>query len=175
MERERKGKSILIGVLCAIILVMSIGFANFTRQLEIEGTASVGSTWNVQITSITKVEGTGEGVTEVAEPTKTAASATFNVEFAEPGQSIQYKVVVTNLGTIPAMLTKITESDDTGVEQINFEISGVEENAKLAAGATHEYIVTVTYPETAIGENAPTNDASETVTYTLDYAQDTAN
>lgn len=54
MESERKSKGIIIGVLCAVIVFMSIGFAALSSQLTIRGNATISDTWNVQITNIEK-------------------------------------------------------------------------------------------------------------------------
>lgn len=174
MERERKGKSILIGVLCAIILVMSIGFADYARRVTITGDASIGNTWNVRVTSIEQESATG-GVEEVDDASHTTSSASFNVTLAEPGDSVSYKVIVTNLGTIPAIITNSEKTGDDQVSAIEFTISGPvvgEDSAKLAAGATHEFIVTATYLESATGDDAPENNAAETATFVFDYEQD---
>lgn len=56
MESERKSKGIIIGVLCAVIVFMSIGFAALSSQLTIRGNATISDTWNVQITNIEKKE-----------------------------------------------------------------------------------------------------------------------
>lgn len=174
MERERKGKSILIGVLCAIILVMSIGFADYARKVSITGDAAIGSTWNVRVTSIEQVDATeGVDVTQAAD--HTTSTATFGVTLAEPGDSVSYKVIVTNLGTIPAIITNSEKTGDDQVAAIEFTISGpvvADDSAKLAAGATHEFIVTATYLESATGDEAPDNDAAETATFVFDYEQD---
>lgn len=54
MESERKSKGIIIGVLCAVIVFMSIGFAALSSQLTINANATISDTWNVQITNIEK-------------------------------------------------------------------------------------------------------------------------
>ena len=40
MESERKSKGIIIGVLCAVIVFMSIGFAALSSQLTINANAT---------------------------------------------------------------------------------------------------------------------------------------
>ena len=98
MESERKSKGIIIGVLCAVIVFMSIGFATLSSQLKINGNATISDTWNVQIASITKKEGS-TGVTETAQPTHTATTANFNVSLKEPGDYAIYTVTVKNTVT----------------------------------------------------------------------------
>ena len=98
MESERKSKGIIIGVLCAVIVFMSIGFAALSSQLTINGNATISDTWNVQITNIEKKEGS-TGVTETSQPTHTATTANFNVSLKEPGDYAIYTVTVKNTVT----------------------------------------------------------------------------
>lgn len=171
MERERNSKKILIGVLCAIILFMSIGFATMGANLQIEGDAAVGSTWNVQITSISLKDAT-DGVEEVADPSYGATSASFNVTLSEPGDTVSYDVVVSNQGTINAVLDAVNVSQSgTAEDGIVYSVDGPTDGESLNAGTQHTYTVTVTYPETAKGENAPANNSSKHLTVTMDYSQ----
>ena len=98
MESERKSKGIIIGVLCAVIVFMSIGFAALSSQLTINGNATISDTWNVQIASITKKE-SSDGVNETSQPTFTATTANFNVSLKEPGDYAIYTVTVKNTVT----------------------------------------------------------------------------
>lgn len=181
MERERKGKSILIGVLCAIILFMSVGFALQASRLEIKGTARITGSWNVQIVSIT--EKTKEGKVTVKEnyPTKTSTTATFDVTLAEPGDKIVYDVKVANNGTLDAYLKTMTDEANrtTGEEAILINVEGPGVNDELASGGEHTYTVTIEYDPNAVGENAPTipegtAELTKTFTLVLDYEQKAA-
>ena len=51
-DLTKKQKNLLIGFLLAIVLVMAVGYAAFSTQLNISNTASIDSTWNVRITGI---------------------------------------------------------------------------------------------------------------------------
>ena len=42
---------IIIG-LCAILVIMGVGYAAFSSQLKISGTSNIDSTWDVQITTL---------------------------------------------------------------------------------------------------------------------------
>ena len=177
MESERKSKGIIIGVLCAVIVFMSIGFAALSSQLKINGNATISDTWNVQITSITKKE-SSEGVTENASPTYTATTANFNVALKEPGDYAVYTVTVANTGTLDAVLRTITEAPQAGgSDAIQYTLTpaaGSQEGSTLAkTNGTHSFDVKVEYLSTAVGENAPDANASKSYTVTLNYEQAT--
>lgn len=178
MESERKSKGIIIGVLCAVIVFMSIGFAALSSQLTIRGNATISDTWNVQIASITKKEGS-TGVTETSQPTHTATTANFNVSLKEPGDYAIYTVTVKNTGSLDAVLTRITETEgEGGSAAIKYTVTpaaGSEQGSDLPkTTGTHTFDVKVEYLSTAVGENAPEANASKSLTVTLDYNQKTA-
>lgn len=177
MEQERKSKGIIIGVLCAVIIFMSIGFAAMASTLTIEGNATISDTWNVQITSITKKESSA-GVTETASPTFSATTANFNVALKEPGDYAVYTVTVTNAGTLDAVLSTISEAPQVdGSAAIKYTLTpaaGSQEGSTLAkTNGTHSFDVKVEYLSTAVGENAPQANVSKSYTVTLNYDQAT--
>ena len=45
-------KPIIMAVLCALIVVMAIGFALLSQNLTITGTSHIDSNWNIRITNI---------------------------------------------------------------------------------------------------------------------------
>ena len=52
-----QNKNILIGGLLAIVLVMAVGYAAFATQLNITGTASITSNWDVHFNKTAQVAG----------------------------------------------------------------------------------------------------------------------
>lgn len=178
MESERKSKGIIIGVLCAVIVFMSIGFAALSAQLTINGNATISDTWNVQITNIEKKEGS-TGATATSDPTFTATTANFNVSLKEPGDYAIYTVTVKNTGSLDAVLTRITEAEgEGGSAAIKYTVTpgaGSEQGSTLAkTNGIHTFDVKVEYLSTAVGENAPDANASKSLSVTLDYNQKTA-
>ena len=178
MESERKSKGIIIGVLCAVIVFMSIGFAALSSQLTINGNATISDTWNVQITNIEKKEGS-TGATATSDPTYTATTANFNVSLKEPGDYAIYTVTVKNTGSLDAVLTQITENEgEGGSAAIKYTVTpgaGSEQGSTLAkTNGIHTFDVKVEYLSTAVGANAPEANASKSLSVTLDYNQKTA-
>lgn len=175
MESERKSKGIIIGVLCAVIVFMSIGFAALSSQLKINGNATISDTWNVQITNIEKKEGS-TGATATSDPTYTATTANFNVSLKEPGDYAIYTVTVKNTGSLDAVLTRITEAEgEGGSAAIKYTVTpgaGSEQGSTLAkTNGIHTFDVKVEYLSTAVGANAPEANASKSLSVTLDYDQ----
>lgn len=174
MNNERKSKNIVIGLLCAVIVLMGIGFASIFSDLEIKGGTSLSNTWNVQITNIEAVDTKGKA--NPGTPTRTATTANFNATLEEPGDAVTYEVTVTNNGSINAVLTTINKVfDNLDTDAIEYTLSEQNPviNAKLASGETHTFTVTATYKSTAIGENAPTEqEKTKAFSLQLKYEQD---
>ena len=117
MSRRTKNRNIIIIGLSSIVLLMAIGYAAFQTVLNIKGTSNISSTWDVQITGITKDKTKGN-VTEISEPTFDKESASFKVGLESPGDYIYYKVAVTNKGSLAAIakLGNLTCGDNNVIE-----------------------------------------------------------
>ncbi len=163
---KRKKNNIIIGGLCAIVLLMAVGYAAFASQLKINGTSSIGSEWKVLITDITSGSIVG-GASNAEEPTHTATTATFKTNLVSPGDSITYTVTVENQGTIDATLTSIDVNTGNN-SAIEFETSGIEEGDNLLQGESDELYVKVTYSNSVTSQPENTNS---TFTVTLNYTQ----
>ena len=142
MNSERKGRNLVIGLLCAIIIFMGVGFATLYSNLEIAGSVTLSNTWNVQITDIS-IESTTD-TADAGTPTFNSTTANFNATLEQPGDSVTYKVTVTNSGSIDAVLTSVNEgfaNQDT--DSIEYVLSSDNPVAtdKLASGDTHTFIV----------------------------------
>lgn len=185
MGKERREKSILVGVLCAVILFMAIGFASIGSNLKIEGEASIGQTWDVQITSIERKSGVGTTGAVDAEQTpvvNAGTTAIFNVSLTQPGDYAVYTVTVENKGSIAAKLDSIVETiqsvDDGGSAAIIYTLTPAADTLQgstLASGATTTFDVKVEYDSNAVGDAKPTQGAKRTYTLALNYGQDTSN
>ena len=130
---NRTQRNYIIVGLCAILVIMGVGYAAFQSQLKISGTSNIASNFLVKITSITpnSIIGTAADKTEIT--TYNDTSATFGVSLKSPGDSITYDITIENKGTIDAVLKTITKTD-TNNTAILFETSGVNENDELKVG-----------------------------------------
>ena len=107
MENNKK---IIITVLSVLVVAMAVGYALLAQELTINGSASIDSTWKVEITNITQKEING-GVTEKSK-SYTATTANFDIGFTQPGDYVIYEIEVTNSGTIDAVISNINVVTD---------------------------------------------------------------
>ena len=157
---------IIIG-LCAILVIMGVGYAAFATQLKINGTANIDSNWNVRITNIQSSVLSGSA-TNAVEPSYTDTTATFKTNLVSPGDSMKYDITVSNEGSIDAVLESIDVNTGEN-EAITFETSGIENGDKLEASQTDILTVIVSYNSSVTSQ--PENTES-TITVTLNYKQD---
>ena len=149
-------KKIVIGTLCALIMIMAVGYALLSQQLSINGTANITSTWKIEITNITEKERHG-GVTEKSK-SYDAMTANFDVGFISPGDYIIYDVEVTNSGTLDAVIERINVVTENN-PAIIYTTSGIkrgdviEKNSKKYLTVKIEYDSNVTsQPQTSNNE-----------------------
>lgn len=107
----KDNKNIVIGLLCTILCVMAAAYAAFSTSLEVNGTATISSTWNVAIQDIqcTTEKGNTNGV-NITAPTVTGqgtTSAQVGVSFNQPGDKMTCTVYIANNGTLEARLASI--------------------------------------------------------------------
>ena len=167
-------KNIFIGVLIFAIVVMSIGYAAFATTLNINGSAKIVGSWNVEITGITPVV-TGTASEDPAS-SFTPTTATFSAKLLKPGDSITYTVNIENNGTIDARLNSITLTPQTskaeggtGSDAILYEIvSKPADSSVLAAGEDTTVVVKVTYDPDSSEIPAET---TRTFTGVIEYVQ----
>ena len=177
---ERKKRNIIIGSLCAVLLLMVVGYAAFNSVLKIKGTSNISSNWDIKITSITSNVLKGNA-TNASEPTGVnTLTASFETNLVSPGDSMEYVITVTNSGSLNATLEKITMSQPdneyvTFAASINGETINAGENMTfteatqtLNAGESKDITVQVTFKDVTISKMEPTTSK---LNLTLDYAQ----
>lgn len=181
--KSRTNKKIIAGLLLFVV-AMSVGYAVFGQQLNINGTGSLNYDWDVHFDT----NYTESGLAGQTAPTITDDEISFNVVFTEPGQTKTYEFVALNEGTIDAILksTELTATEGN-VEGITFNYTvGTEEDkdsiigltdASVASVATNELLnttgkhyVTVTMSYDATSPVTGATDA--TFTLKLNYEQD---
>ena len=164
MSKSKK-RNIIIGSLCAIVLLMAVGSAAFQTVLNIEGTSNITSSWDIKITNVTSknIKGTASNN---GDPTWENLSATFKTNLQAPGDSIEYDITVTNNGNLNAKLDKY-KLTDTNNEAIKFTQTGLTNGDVLTAGSTKTFTVKVEY--LSIVSEQPSKVTSS-LTITLDYS-----
>ena len=163
----RNKKTIMIGILCTLVAVMSIGYALLAQQLNINGRASIDSTWRVEITNITEKDIVGDASSKET-PSYTSTTANFSVGLIQPGDSITYDIEISNLGTLKAKVDSINVTMDDN-DAITYTTSGVQQGDKLGVGEKTTLSVKVEYNSNVTSQ--PTTTGKD-LTVTINYVQD---
>lgn len=161
-----KDKSLLIGMLCVVVIVMAVAFAAFSSNLSINGTTSIESTWNVAFDSTNSSCNDGSNIII------SGTTATLDVKLETPGDSVTCTLTVKNTGTLNAKLKSITATP-SGSAPITFTVApttaDLETRAYLAKETGTETItVTATYDEDTEGQPETTTN---NVLVKAEYAQ----
>ena len=164
-------KKLLIGILSLLICIMAVGYALLAQELTINGTASIDSTWKVEITNITSKDVVGDAVNKT-DPSYTATNANFSVGFTQPGDSITYDITLTNKGTLDAVVESITVNKGDN-PAIVYTTSGLKRGDKIAKNnGTNILTVKVDYDSSVTTQPASTtNDITVTINYQQDLGQ----
>lgn len=160
-------KSSLIMILLAVVLVMAIGYAAFSQQLTINGTAQISSSWDVHIEDIALNHVTLDGKNVNASVGENNLSATFQAELVSPGSSVTYDVTVKNGGTLDAKLESIVFTG-TNNDAIVASYAGIAQNDIIKDGETQTFTITVKYNDSYT--YTPENKTGK-VTVNLTYVQ----
>ena len=164
---NRTQRNYIIVGLCAILLIMVVGYAAFQSQLKISGTSNISSNFLVKITNIEVSNVVGGAQDKPDVTTHTDTTATFGVTLQSPGDSITYDITIENQGTIDAVLKTINKTDASN-SAIIFETSGVNEGDELKATETATMKVTVTYNPNVTSQPS---DLESNLKIDLDYEQ----
>lgn len=111
----KSSKNLLIIGIVAITLLMTVGYATLTQDLNNltkKSATSKKREWNVEIVKIEPTKVTG--IASAGTPVYTKNTATFDASLYRAGDSITYTVTVKNNGTITARLGSVdfTEQED---------------------------------------------------------------
>ena len=126
IRSERDKRTYLIIALCAILVVMGVGYAAFSSMLTINGTANISNSWCVgfdnTMTSameVTKGVSTGTTPTGSMSYSGTACGSTLqpnsslNAHFYQPGDEIEYTLTITNKSTVAAAIKSILVDNES--------------------------------------------------------------
>ena len=163
MNSEHK-KYFLVGSLCiAIFLMLGIGYAILSQQLEIEGTAQITSNWKILFTSAEEKE--MNQATTTKKEISDLTTLTLDVQLEQPGASATYDVVVENQGDLDAVLSKID-----GISESNSKVSveNIKTGDSLLAGDNKTFQVKVYWDENV---DFSETDMQKEIEITLTYEQ----
>ena len=178
MRRENYIQNVIIALLAITVLAMSIGYAAYTQQLNVNGTATFSKAkWDVHFDTSTFTE-----TSTIKATTKDVGNTaiTYAVTLPKPGSEYSFTVNAKNFGTIDANMTKITLSGLTEAQSkyITYTVNynGTDYSATtdglsipLAAEASHALTVTVAYVLPTAATDLPQVDTDVNLTVALDY------
>jgi Tfp pilus assembly protein PilV len=165
----RDRKNFLIGALVLAVVLMSVGYAALANMLDITGTAEITSRWDVRFTNISQGTSTGSA-TQARNPSYLATSATFDVIFTSPGDSMAYDITITNNGTLDARLASYLGVPAADDKPIQYSVTGINQGDTIAAGASRTITVRVEYAA-HITSQPEAEDLTRTLTLTLNFTQ----
>lgn len=165
-----KEKGLLISMLCVVVIVMAVAFAAFSTNLQINGTASIASTWNVAF------DGNNSSCSDGSAIIVSGTTATLSVGLESPGDAVTCTLTVKNSGTLDAKLKSITSVPE-GSAPITFTVTpapdaDLSSRAVLSKnGGTETIVVVISYDKNVEGQPEETvRKALITATYEQYFA-----
>ena len=150
MRTERSLKVMSVLALVVSVCALSVGFAVFSQNLTINGTADIEtSKWDIHFENLSDVVINGENASEVTKPTINSGTSieNFDIKFKNHNSSATYTFDVKNAGTYDAKISDIIVNTPT--------CTGTGENAETdASNVCNNLTYTFTYADgSAIGVN----------------------
>ena len=152
--RTRQKQKIIIGVLCAVVIGLTIGYALLSQTLNINGTSEVTADWRIEITDVQTKTITGNAK-NTTEPIYDKLTANMSASFEKPGDSITYDITVSNLGNIDAVLDSIKMNMEEQ-EYIDFKVEGITAREELISKEHITFQLTIKFSENI--DEMPSNE-----------------
>ena len=176
--RTRQKQRIIIGVLCAVIIGLAVGYAVLSQQLNIQGTSGITSDFNIVFTNIEEINQIPEsgdygdldniilaqngimlGVNGITQDITTLKAQVVNnhqidlaVDMKKPGATGVYEISVENTGKLDGYISDITGLEEANAEDptdIQFQLLNFKENQKIRVGEVKKFVLIVSWSEEA--------------------------
>lgn len=158
---KKSKKNYLIVALIVILLALAVGYAAFTQQLQIIGTATAKGSWDIHFTSESIDVEDAENTVALSNDDHTL---TVNVALKKPGDTRTVTVDIVNEGTVDATLKGFTIEAQDGSSQT---ISGT--------GGVYTYgAIKMTLEELSTGTDLVAETGSKTYTMKFEWPTDYA-
>ena len=157
---NRTKRNYIIMGLCAILLVMTIGYSAFSSRLDIKGSSMVTSKWDIEITDlqVKNILGKAEDVSHSFD----TLTANMEANFYMPSDEITYEVTVSNLGTLDAVLDNIKINMDSQ-DIIQFKVDGITSGEELKHGESTKFDLIMKY-----NENITSQPGETSISFSMD-------
>ena len=122
MKQGKNGQLIIIAVLAVAILVMSVGFAQFAQNLNVDGTVTVTPVhWSVHWDTSTFTTSTGS--VTLTNPNCTETVCSFSAALAAPGDFAEFTIKAVNDGDFDAALKSVTLTDVSSYKYLRYTLT----------------------------------------------------
>ncbi len=183
MERGRKRKSIVLGLVIVMVLTLTIGYSAISRSLTIRGAGTMDPVvWDIHFANLSKPNIKGRArIGELPEIASSGVEITnINAELKVPGDEVEYRVDIVNEGDIDAKIASINKPQLTEVQSkvleftVKYTSDGkeVNENDVLPKRSSSNVIIKIRYiEEIEEEEDLLANDITVNLGYSINYEQ----
>lgn len=179
---KRSKVNYLVITLLIVLLTIAVGYAAFSQQLQITGTAAAKGSWDIHFSNVRMEPSDSKNTVTLSDDKHTM---NVNVNLEKPGDIRMAEVHIVNKGSVDATLTAFnieakngesqTINPEGGVAYVNGAIRITVEEIEvgtdlIAQTGDKTYIMTFEWPENYVEE---TVDDVTTFAVTFDYSQKT--
>ena len=193
IRSERDKRTYLIIALCAILVIMGVGYAAFSSLLTINGTANISNSWcvgfdNTKTNTMSITKGLSTGTTPTGSMSYSGTACGTNLvptsslvaHFYQPGDQIEYTLTITNKSTVTAAIKSIlvdnesvTQNTTKNKDNITYIVE-MPESTTLAPNASTTMKVTAKFQnETDV--TGPYSGETKTIEVKINAEQDDGN
>ena len=179
-------------VLVALLLMITLGYAFLTANLNINGTSKIkDARWNIHFANLALTDGSvtlGEGDSAAVITENNTTEVTYAVTLTKPGDFYEFTVDAVNEGTIDGMVNLVTSTMKEGTgEAVNITDSNlppylsysatysdgkkIEKNHSLKSGKSEKYKVRIEFKKDITATQLPGAEKSFTFNFQVDYVQ----
>ena len=193
IKSERDKRTYLIIALCAILVVMGVGYAAFSQMLTINGTANISNSWCVGFDNTkTNAYVPKAGITGATAPTGSMSysgsacestlqpASSLTAHFYQPGDEIEYTLTIVNKSSVTAAIKSIlvdnesvTSNTTKTKNNITYIVNMPEDTVLAPNASTTMKIIARFQNETAVTGNV--NGETQTIEVKINAEQDDGN
>ena len=176
MNKFNKKRSIYIMITIVTILLIGLGYAFLTSNLNIIGNTNINkNTWGVEFENVQVAEGSVEADTpQISNKT----TVNYTVTLDKPGDYYEFTVDAVNKGSIDAMIDTVSNTGLTPEQKKYLEYSAtysdgteVKPKQELKSGQKEKIQVIVEYKKDITVEDLPSENQQLTLTFSIEYVQ----
>ena len=164
-------------ILFSIILLISIGFAYLSTNLNITGSSLIkGNTWDVHFENVQVTSGSVQANTPTI--TNNAHQVNYTVTLDMPGDYFEFTVDAVNDGTIDAMVDTVSNTGLTAdqLKYLDYTVKLTNDEPLnhgyiLLKETTKTYKVRLEYKLDISEDDLPSSDQTISLTFTVNYIQ----